>query len=119
MSTAPEVAQAFSGHRFADALPQLAADVHWVLVGAGVLRGREAVREACETTATELAGTTTEFLRFVTVDGGGAVAVDAIGRYTAADGTVSLVSSCDLYEFRDDVVVTITSYTVELDELPG
>jgi hypothetical protein len=119
MSTAREVAEAFSGHRFADAHPHLAEDVRWVLVGGGVLTGREAVREACEGTLSELTGATTEFLRFLTVDGGDVVAVDAIGRYTAADGTVSLVSSCDLYEFREDVVVTITSYTVELDALPS
>jgi ketosteroid isomerase-like protein len=119
MSTAREVAEAFSGHRFADAYPHLADDVRWVLVGAGQLRGREAVKQACEGTVSELAGATTEFVRFLTVEGDDAVAVDAIGRYTAADGTVSLVSSCDLYEFRDDVVVTITSYTVELDALPA
>jgi ketosteroid isomerase-like protein len=119
MSTTREVAEAFSGHRFAEAHPQLAEDVRWVLVGGGVLSGREAVREACESTLSELEGATTEFVRFLTVDGGEAVAVDAIGRYTAADGTVSLVSSCDLYEFREDVVVTITSYTVELDALPA
>lgn len=119
MSTAREVAEAFSGHRFADAEPQLAEDVRWILVGGGLLEGREAVREACASTLTELAGATTEFVRFLVVDGGDVVAVDAIGRYTAADGDVSLVSSCDLYEFRDDVVVTITSYTVELDALPS
>lgn len=119
MSTAREVAEAFSGHRFADAHPQLAEDVRWVLVGGGMLTGREAVREACESTLAELTGATAEFVRFLTVDGGDVVAVDAIGRYTAPDGTVSLVSSCDLYEFRGDVVTTITSYTVELDELPG
>ena len=118
-STPREIAEAFSGHRFAQAYPHLADDVRWVLVGAEVLHGAAAVQEACEATTAGLAGATTEFLRFLTVDGGEAVAVDAIGRYTAADGTVSLVSSCDLYEFREDVVVTITSYTVELEEVPG
>ena len=32
-----------------------------------------------------------------------------------ADGKISVVSSCDIYEFRDGSVSTITSYTVELD----
>jgi ketosteroid isomerase-like protein len=48
------------------------------------------------------------------VAGTDAAAVDAIGRYTDADGEVSLVSSCDIYEFRDGLVTTITSYAVEL-----
>lgn len=119
MSTPREVAEAFSGHRFADALPHPAEDVRWVLVGTGVLAGREAVQQACQATLAELAGTRTELIRFLTVDGGDVVAVDATGRYTDADGSVSLVSSCDLYEFRDGAVVTLTSYTVELDALPG
>ncbi len=34
MTLAPEhSAQAFSGHRFAEAYPHLADDVHWILVG--------------------------------------------------------------------------------------
>lgn len=113
-----ETAEAFSGHRFAEAYGQLAEDVRWVLVGADVLHGRAAVRDACEATAAELTQTTTELLRFLSVDGGNVVAVDVIGRYTAPDGTVSLVSSCDLYEFTGGQVATITSYTVELDVLP-
>jgi hypothetical protein len=32
-----------------------------------------------------------------------------------ADGTASVVSSCDVYEFGDGQVTAITSYAVELD----
>jgi hypothetical protein len=32
-----------------------------------------------------------------------------------ADGTTGVVSSCDVYEFTDGQVTTITSYAVELD----
>lgn len=131
MSTPRQIAEAFSGHRFADAYDYLAEDVRWVLVGAGELVGRTAVRDACEQTLTELAGGSTELLRFLTVDGSsaagdgadgdgadgdGAVAVDAVGRYTTPGDVVTVVSSCDLYEFAGGRVVTITSYTVELDQ---
>jgi ketosteroid isomerase-like protein len=44
-----------------------------------------------------------------------AAAVDVVGQYVDADGTTSVVSSCDVYELRDGMVTAITSYAVELD----
>ena len=41
-------------------------------------------------------------------------AVDVIGRYTDAAGEVTRVSSCGVYEFRDGLASSITSYAVEL-----
>jgi ketosteroid isomerase-like protein len=114
MSTPREFAEAFSGHRFREVYDALAPDVRWTAVGEGELTGRDAVVEACEDTLRMLASGTAEFERFVVVAGTDAAAVDAIGRYTDADGEVSLVSSCDIYEFRDGLVTTITSYAVEL-----
>ena len=95
MSTPREIAEAFSGHRFREAYAALAPDVRWNSVGEGAVTGREAVVEACE------AGTDV-------------AAVDVIGRYTDAAGEVTRVSSCDVYEFRDGLVSSITSYAVEL-----
>jgi ketosteroid isomerase-like protein len=61
---------------------------------------------------------TTTFPRFVVVAAGSTAAVDVIARYEGTDGSVSVVSSCDVYEFRDGLVAAITSYTVELDAAP-
>ena len=119
MSTPREFAEAFSGHRFREVYDALAPDVRWISVGQGTLTGRDAVVEACEDTLGELASGTAEFQRFVVVAGTDAAAVDAIGRYVDADGEVSLVSSCDIYEFRDGLVAAITSYAVELDPAAG
>lgn len=115
MTTPREIAEAFSGHRFSDAYAGLAPDVRWTSVGAGVLTGRQAVVDACEATLAEFATGTAEFRRFLVIAEGDAVAVDAIGRYVDADGGVSVVSSCDLYEFSGGTLTAITSYTVELD----
>src|SRR4051794_2264069 len=114
MRTPREVAEAFSGHRFREVYDALAPDVRWIAVGEGTLTGREAVVEACEDTLRMLASGTAEFQRFVVVAGPDAAAVDVIGRYTDAGGEVSLVSSCDVYEFGDGLVTSITSYAVEL-----
>jgi ketosteroid isomerase-like protein len=115
MSTPRQIAEAFSGHRFHDAYPALSPDVRWTCVGEVVLTGRQAVVDACEATLAGLATGTAEFQRFLVIADGDTVAVDAVGRYTDADGGVSVVSSCDLYEFQDGALTTITSYTVELD----
>lgn len=109
------VAEAFSSHRFADTYPHLADDIAWFTPGADTVKGKNAVIAACGMTLTELADTTTEFTRFVSVAGDTTAAVDVTGRYTAPDGSVSVVASCDIYEFNKDLVTRITSYAVELE----
>jgi ketosteroid isomerase-like protein len=117
MTTPRETAEAFSGHRFRDAYDALSPDVRWTAVGEGVVTGRQSVVDACESTLAELATTTTVFSRFVVVADadGKSAAVDVVARYVDPDGTTSVVSSCDIYEFSDGLVTTITSYAVELD----
>jgi ketosteroid isomerase-like protein len=108
------IARAFSSHRFEDALPHLTDDIVWTLVGAEPVMGRKAVKKVCERTAKELADVTTEFQRFRTVVGDESVVVDSLARYTDARGDVSIVASCDIYDFADGRVTEIVSYTVEL-----
>lgn len=114
MTSFQHIAEAFSSHRFEEIFPHLAPEIRWVSVGGTDTVGRDAVVAVCRSTLTELAGTTTEFTRFVTVTGADSVAVDAIGRYTGSDGETSVVSSCDIYEFDAGLLHTITSYAVEL-----
>ena len=113
-STPRRIAEAFSGHRFAEAYPALADDVRWDLVGEATLTGRQAVVDACEATLAGLGEGSAEFLRFVVVAEGDRVAVDTVTRYTDAGGREGSVSSCDVYEFRDDRLVAVRSYAVEL-----
>jgi ketosteroid isomerase-like protein len=109
------VAEAFSGHRFSEAYDHLAPDISWLFPGESPLEGKDAVVAACESTLAELASTDTEFTRFVSVADDQTAVVDAIGRYVEPDGATSVVSSCDIYEFRDDQIAQITSYTVEVE----
>ena len=112
-----QISEAFSGHRFAEVYDFLAPDVRWVLPGQDTIEGRDAVVAACAASAAEMASLEEmEFTRFVSVHGDRIAAVDAIGRYVSHDGSVSVVSSADIYEFDGDgLVTTITSYAVELD----
>lgn len=112
-ATNQQIAEAFSGHRFADAVDHLAPHVLWETRGGPTVEGREAVVAACESTTAQLQGVTTEFARFVSVVGQDAVAVDVVARYAGPDGTFT-VSSCDVYEFEAGALARITSYVVEL-----
>lgn len=116
MTLSPEViAQAFSGHRFADAYPYLADEVRWVLVGGPTITGKRAVIDTCEATLRELAQTTTQFAKFKTIVGTDSVVIDATGTYDPPGESRSTVASCDIFDFVDGLIVEIASYTVELD----
>ena len=74
------VARAFSEHRFDEALPYLAEDVRWTVVGYMVLEGVDAVRQTCRETIDSLEGSTTTYDRCVIAAGPEAVAVDTFTR---------------------------------------
>ena len=110
-----EIAEAFSGHRFDDALSHFADAVEWELIGDETVSGRDRVAEWCAGITTELADTTTSFPSFVTIDGGDVVAVDSVSVYADPDGETSTVSSCDIYHFTDGKVTRVRSYTVAVE----
>jgi SnoaL-like domain len=109
-------ARSFSSHHFSDAYPFLAEDVRWDLVGGPTVIGRQAVIDTCQGTLTQLTGTQTQFTKFRAVVGEESVVLDSVAEYRGPDGTTSVVASCDVYDFADDLVVAITSYTVELPD---
>ncbi|WP_458781367.1 nuclear transport factor 2 family protein [Arthrobacter sp. D3-16] len=115
MQTVTEsVARAFSSHRFEDSLPQLDDDVAWELVGGEELRGKAAVVDVCTSLARDLEDVKTSFDQFRVVVAPECVVVDSVASYLAADGSISRVASCDIYDFLDGRVVRIRSYNVEL-----
>ena len=115
--TLKQLAEAFSSHRFDEVYDHLAENVRWVLPGHDPVVGRAAVAAACRDAAAEFAELeATEFTRFVSVADDATAAVDVVGRYIGKDGSVSTVSSADVYETDGDGrIATITSYAVELE----
>ena len=110
-----DIAEAFSRHRFDEAIPYLADDVTWSLVGEERIDGREAVVAICDSTSAELRDTTTVFTRFSTVLGQNSVVVDSVAEFTDAAGGKSVVASCDLFHFGDGRLTEIRSYNIELE----
>jgi SnoaL-like domain len=109
---AVRIAEAFSGHRFPETYPHLSPNVHWTVIGASTLDGRDAVVAACERSATELAGVTTTFRAFRSIASGDTVVVESLADYVDADGGTTTVASCDIYDFDGDLLVRITSYNL-------
>jgi len=109
-----EIARAFAQHRFDEALPHLARDVVWTIVGYSVLEGADAVATTCRDTAGGLAATVATWDRCLTVEQDDTVVVDVLGRYQRPDG-VTIVSSCHIYQFDGAKIASITSYGVEVD----
>ncbi|KAA0108365.1 nuclear transport factor 2 family protein [Mycolicibacterium sp. P1-5] len=109
-----EIARAFAQHRFDEALPHLARDVVWTIVGYSVLEGADAVATTCRDTAGGLAATVATWDRCLTVEQDDTVVVEVLGRYQRPDG-VTIVSSCHLCRFAGEEIASITSYGVEVD----
>ncbi len=115
-----EIAHACSSHRFAETYAHLAPDVRWELIGGSPVVGRDDVIATCTASLEYLSQATTDFRKFRSVVGSDSVVVDAVAEYVGADGDRTVVASCDIYDFVDGAVATITSYTVEIgDQPPG
>lgn len=108
-----ETAEAFSRHEFGKVYPQLASDVRWVAHGGPTTVGRDAVIAVCERTRADLATTEASFPSWRAIVGDDAVVVDVVARYDRPAGSF-VVASCDIYEFVDGMITTITSYVSEL-----
>lgn len=115
MPTIQQVAEAFSSHQFREIYAFLHPQVEWTLVGAARLEGIDQVRYACEQSLAQLEQTSTQFLRFKTVAGPDAVAIDSVATYVDEKWRSSFVRSCDVYEFTEGYLTAITSYTAEIE----
>lgn len=112
--TNEDIARSISSHHFEPAIPRLAEDIVWTLVGEEPVRGRDAVIALLEATEAELAATTAEFHQFRSLIAGDTVVVDSVALYTDATGDRSRVASCDLYDFVGGDLIEIRSYNIEL-----
>ncbi|MCU1437139.1 MAG: uncharacterized protein JWP66_226 [Naasia sp.] len=113
-ATNEEVARAISGHDFPTAVPHLAEDIVWTLVGEAPIVGREAVVALFEATTAELAATTSTFRSFQSYAASDTVIVETEAEYVDEAGTRTVVASCDLYRFVGGVLDEIRSYNIEV-----
>ena len=108
--TPSEIAVAFSSHRFDEAEPFLAENVFWDLVAGKPRMDKAEVLALTAESAAALTSITTSFIDQRVIDGGDTVVVDSVVEYVDDEGEKSVVSSCDIYEFEDGLIVHIRSY---------
>lgn len=111
-----QVAENFSRHHFEKTISHIDDSVVWHLIGGSDIHGKDAVIDACKESAKYLKNVKTTFLKFKTFVSENSVIIDSLGEYVEKDGAVSVVSSCDIYEFVEGKLKEITSYTVEIPQ---
>ena len=110
-----QIAEAFSGHRFAVTYPYLADDIKWNIVGNEELVGRESVIDRCDESAKYLESVSTTFIKMKITRAETCVVVESVAQYKDQEHQTSNVASCDVYQFSDERLVEITSYNIELN----
>ena len=114
--TIEQIAHAISGHDFQRAYPYLADDVLWNQVGEARLSGKGEVIGAFERSAAYLAGVATDFHQFRSLVASDWVVIESLASYTDEAGAVSMVASCDIYDFRAGKLSAMSSYNVEVHD---
>ncbi len=115
--TIKKIAEEFSRHNFENTYPYLLDNIQWNLIGEKQLEGKETIINTCEQSAKYLTGVTTKFIKFKTVLSDKCVVIDSLAEYIDKENNKStIISSCDIYEFKDDKLSEITSYCIELNK---
>lgn len=107
-------ATAFSTHEFEVALPHIADDVVWELVGGQTIEGKQIVEKLIGLTVDGLAQSTVTVRSARSVVGEGTIVIDTVTHYDHPSDGISVVASCDLYDHADGVITRIRTYSVEL-----
>ena len=108
------ISEAFSRHSFDETHDHMLDDIEWTVVGGRTITGKADVAAACRESMSELVNVTTTFHAFKVVTADNCVVIDSRAEYVDADGEVSLVASCDIYDFIDERLAAITSYMLKL-----
>ncbi len=111
-TTIAEIARNFSRHRFDQTYPFMLDDIEWIEVGGADTHGKDAVVSLCEESAKYLAQVTTTFLHFRVIEAHDCIVIDTRAEYVDNQDGSSNVASCDIYDFTDGKLATITSYAV-------
>lgn len=107
-----QISEEFSNGNFKFAYHFLADDITWNIVGDKILQGKESVIEFCNTTAQYFSGVTTRFSMHNAIVDGDCVAIDGTAEFINQEGNSTHISSCDVYRFKNDQLLSITSYCI-------
>lgn len=111
--TKREIAQAFSNGQFEKCFDYLTDHTTWNTPGEQFLTGRKEIEPFCKNIATYFSNITTDFKQISVIENDHCLAINGTAEFIRDGKRVSLVSSCDIYEFgEDNKIVSINSYCI-------
>ncbi|MDF2455126.1 MAG: hypothetical protein K0R51_1119 [Cytophagaceae bacterium] len=108
-----EIAQAFSGGKFEKCFDYLTDQTIWNTPGEQYLKGKDEIIPFCKKVTAYFESVTTDFKPLHLIEGDCCVAINGTAEFIREGKYVSIVSSCDVYEFTDqNEIVSIYSYCI-------
>jgi ketosteroid isomerase-like protein len=106
-----KLSEEFSKGNFEFAFHHFAEDIEWNVVGASVIKGKEAVIAHCKKMLEEMAGSV--LINTKHTVGEDSIATEGYCDYSN-DGKPGRVEYCDVYKFDGEKLQEITSYYIEI-----
>ncbi len=111
--TKSEIAQAFSGGQFEKCSDYLTDQTIWNTPGEQLLTGRNEIESFCKNIAAYFSSVETIFRQLNMIENECCIAINGTAEFIREGKRVSLVSSCDVYEFdTDNKILSINSYCI-------
>jgi len=99
--TAVEIAQLFSGGKFAEVEDYLSADIVWnIYEEKQIISGKNSVLEFMRKVGGYFKSTTTKFETFGILEDGNKVAIYGRAEFIRGSKTINVIYSCDIYIFN-------------------
>ncbi|MBK8982025.1 MAG: nuclear transport factor 2 family protein [Ignavibacteria bacterium] len=110
-----EIALAFSNGKFESVYSGLSEDIIWNIAGERTLSGKDEVTEYCNSVAEYFKSVTTDFKTYNVIVSDDKVAVNGKAEFIRDGKKISVVESCDVYEFdKEGMLHSVTSYCINL-----
>jgi len=111
--TKRQIAELFSGGKFANTYAYLSDNIEWNVFGEKILKGKKALIDDCDQTARYFASVTTNFKTYHVIEDGNTIAINGRAEFIRNGKTVAIVNACDVYEFDDlRILQKIYSYCI-------
>jgi ketosteroid isomerase-like protein len=107
-----QISEEFSNGNFKFCYDYLADNIVWDIVGDKIIQGKENVIGFCNKTAQYFLEVTTTFSMHNIIVDGNCVAINGTAEFINQEGKLTHISSCDVYRFKNEQLLNITSYCI-------
>ncbi len=111
--TIEQIAEAFCSYRYTEIFPCMADGIKWNIIGTDEFVGRETVIAQCNNAAKFLETVSPTITKQKIHRAEACVIVEGAAQFRDRDNQISMVASCDIFQFSDGRLVEITSYVID------